>query len=93
MARQIVSVQELEATLTSVTQLISERFDFYHVGVFLLDDNKEFAVLRAANSEGGQQMLARNHKLPVGRMGIVGYVTSSGEARIATDVGQDATYF
>ncbi len=62
-ARQIVSAQELETLLSSVTQLISERFGFYHVGIFLLDEIKENAVLRAANSEGGQRMLARASQL------------------------------
>ncbi len=92
-ARQIVSAQELESLLSSVTHLISERFGFYHVGIFLVDEKKENAVLRAANSEGGQRMLARRHSLPVGKVGIVGYATGAGIPRIATDVGEDAVYF
>jgi GAF domain-containing protein/HAMP domain-containing protein len=92
-ARQIVSAQDLEVLLSSITHLISERFGFYHVGIFLLDANKENALLRAANSPGGQRMLARQHKLPVGKVGIVGYVTAAGEPRITTDVGSDAVYF
>jgi GAF domain-containing protein len=50
-------------------------------------------VLSAANSEGGQRMLARQHKLGVGTEGIVGYVTGTGEPRVALDVGADAVYF
>jgi GAF domain-containing protein/HAMP domain-containing protein len=92
-ARQVVTTQELEALLTSITHLISERFGFYHVGIFLLDDNKEYAVLRAANSEGGQRMLARRHMLPVGKVGMVGYATGAGQVRIATDVGEDSVFF
>lgn len=92
-ARQIVSAQELESLLSSVTRLISDRFGFYHVGIFLLDEKGENAVLRAANSEGGQRMLARSHRLPVGKVGIVGYATGTGQARIATDVGADAVFF
>jgi GAF domain-containing protein len=38
-------------------------------------------------------MLARNHQLAVGIEGIVGYVTGSGEPRVALDVGADATFF
>ena len=49
--------------------------------------------LRAANSTGGRKMLARQHKLQVGQIGIVGYVTGEGKPRIATDVGQDAVFF
>lgn len=92
-ARSIASIQDQEQLLPRVTQIISDRFGFYHVGIFLLDQSKEYAVLRAANSEGGQHMLARGHKLRVGRVGIVGHVTATGEPRIALDVGQDAVYF
>ncbi len=92
-ARAITSVQDLEELLTEVTRLISDRFGYYHVGVFLIDENRRFAVLRAANSEGGQRMLARGHRLKIGETGIVGYVSSVGEARIATDVGKDSVYF
>ncbi len=92
-ARSIVTSQDLQPLLDSVTRLISERFNFYHVGIFLLDENREFAVLRAANSEGGQRMLARNHMLRVGKVGIVGNVTAFGQPRIATDVGEDSVFF
>lgn len=92
-ARDIVSVQDLETLLNLVVGLISERFNFYHVGVFLVDERREFAVLRAANSEGGMRMLLRKHRLAIGQTGIVGYVTATGKPRIATDVGKDAVYF
>ncbi len=92
-ARNITSAQDLEKLLTSVCELISDRFGFYHVGIFLVDEKNEFAVLQSANSEGGQRMLKRHHKLQVGQVGIVGYVTGYGKPRIATDVGEDAVYF
>ncbi len=88
-----VTIRDLDALLSQVTHLISDRFGFYHAGVFFIDDQGEFAVLRAANSEGGQRMLARGHKLKVGQVGIVGHVTAHLEPRIALDVGQDAVYF
>ena len=43
----------------------------YYVAVFLLDEGKEWAALRAASSEGGQRMIARNHRLAVGRQGVI----------------------
>jgi GAF domain-containing protein len=89
----VSSVQSLDALLPLVTQVISEQFNVYHTGVFLLDNRKEFAILRAANSEGGQRMLARKHSLPVGQTGIVGFVTATGQPRIALDVGVDSIYF
>lgn len=92
-AREIAQAQNLESLLDSLVNLVSQRFEFYHAGIFLLDEQKEFAVLRAANSEGGKRMLERQHKLKVGEVGMVGYVTGSGKPRIATDVGEDAVYF
>jgi len=38
-------------------------------------------------------MLARGHRLQVGQQGMVGHVSNTGQARIALDVGADATYF
>ena len=91
--RNAAEVHDLEKLLPEVTLLISDRFGYYHVAVFLLDEQGEYAVLRAVNSEGGQRMLADNHRLLVGKQGIVGYVAASQQPRIALDVGEDAVYF
>ena len=92
-ARDATSVLEPEELLSEAVKLISERFGFYHTGIFLLDGNKEWAQLRAASSAGGQKMLAREHRLKVGEVGIVGYVTQFGEPRVVSDVGKDAVFF
>ena len=92
-ARTISSTQTLDALLPQIVETISEQFDFYHVGIFLLDTNREFAILTAANSAGGKKMLARNHRLLVGGAGIVGFVTKSGQTRVALDVGLDSAFF
>jgi GAF domain-containing protein len=89
----ITSIQDLNTLLPRITQVISEQFNVYHTGIFLLDKNREFAVLRASNSEGGKKMLDRGHKLQVSQTGIVGFVTATGQPRIALDVGSDAAYF
>ena len=89
----IASEQKLITLLPLITRLVSENFGFYHTGIFLINETKQFAVLQAANSEGGKVMLAREHKLEVGATGIVGYVAKFGTPRIALDVGLDAVYF
>jgi GAF domain-containing protein len=92
-ARAIASVQDINTLLPTITKLISQQFAFYHVGIFLLDEKQENAVLRAANSAGGLQMLNRQHSLPLDSHSIVGYSISRGEPRIALDVGADSVYF
>jgi GAF domain-containing protein len=91
--RAISSIQDLATLLPQITKVISEQFNVYHTGIFLLDDNREFAVLHAANSQGGKKMQARGHKLQVGQTSIVGYVTATGQSRIASDVGADGVFF
>lgn len=92
-SRAAASLRDLDELLSQVTHLVSESFGFYHVGIFLLDDAGEYAVLRAANSQGGKAMLSHNHKLRAAQQGIVGYVTGAREPRIALDVGDDAHHF
>jgi GAF domain-containing protein/HAMP domain-containing protein len=92
-AREAASMLDLQDLLSEVVTLISQRFGFYHVGIFLIDPANKWAELQAASSEGGQRMLARGHRLAVGHEGIVGYVTDQGEPRIALDVGIDAQFF
>jgi GAF domain-containing protein/HAMP domain-containing protein len=72
---------------------ITDNFHFYHAGIFVLDEDKEWAILRAASSEGGRRMLNRGHRLRVGQVGIVGYVAETGRPRIAFNVGEDAVWF
>ncbi len=79
--------------LSRLTRSISDKMGFYHVGIFLLDENGEYAVMRASNSQGGQKMLERHHQLKVGGAGIVGYVSQGGRPRIALDTGTDAVFF
>jgi len=89
-ARTSASVQDINTLLPDITNLVSQQFGHYHVGIFLIDEARDLAVLRAANSEGGQQMLNRNHSLPIDPNSIVGYAISIGEPRIALDVGVDS---
>jgi GAF domain-containing protein/HAMP domain-containing protein len=92
-ARIITGEQKLENLLPLISRLVSERFGFYHTGIFLIDETNQFVVLQAANSEGGKRMVAHGHRLEVGESGMVGHVAKFGTSRIALDVGSDAVYF
>ncbi|MCB9112460.1 MAG: GAF domain-containing protein [Anaerolineales bacterium] len=92
-AQAITTQKNLKELLPQITDVISEQFGFYHVGIFLNDALNKYAVLAAANSAGGQNMLKRGHQLKVGAQGIVGYVTGNKQPRIALSVGEDAVYF
>ncbi|MBI3152826.1 MAG: GAF domain-containing protein [Chloroflexi bacterium] len=89
----ISATRNLSEALPQIANVISEQFGFYHVGIFLNDQTNQYAVLSAANSEGGRRMLARGHQLKIGTQGIVGYTIGTAQPRIALDTGADAVYF
>jgi len=92
LAEAIAQLQDLNEIFPNVTSLISERFGFYHVGIFLVDQDREFAILQSSNSEGGKRMLERGHRLRLGT-GVVGFTANTGQPRIALDVGADSVFF
>lgn len=92
-ARTISSTRDLDSLLVQITAVINREFGFYHIGIFLLDTAREFAILSATNSDGGRKMLERSHRLKVGETGIVGYVTSTGRPRVALDTDADTVFF
>jgi GAF domain-containing protein len=92
LSETIAELQDLGEVFPQTTELINKFFGFYHVGIFLIDSQKEFAILQAANSVGGKHMLARGHRLRLGT-GVVGYAALTGSPRIALDVGRDAVFF
>jgi GAF domain-containing protein len=92
-ARFVANIRDLDTLFETVTKLISDKMGYYHVGIFLNDEASNYAILVATNSEGGEVMLNRNHRLKIGEIGIVGNVAYTGSARVALDTGDDAIYF
>ncbi|MFN8375881.1 MAG: GAF domain-containing protein [Anaerolineae bacterium] len=81
-ASRILDLNELFPRLVD---LIREQFGYDHVQIFLLDENNDYAVLRASTGEVGKQLLAVDHKLKKGSRSVIGRVTENGEVVIVSD--------
>jgi GAF domain-containing protein len=92
-SRSISSVLDLQSLLQQVVELIRERFELYYVGVFLIDQNGSYAVLKAGTGEAGQKMLEAGHRLSVGGSSMIGWAAANRRSRIALDVGNEAVRF
>jgi HAMP domain-containing protein/putative methionine-R-sulfoxide reductase with GAF domain len=88
-ARAVTSTPNLDDLLRRAVDLIRERFGYYHVTIFMLDETGANAVVRESTGEIGQLMKARGHGLAVGSPSVIGWVTANNQGRIATDVGRD----
>ncbi|MCI0549735.1 MAG: ATP-binding protein [Anaerolineae bacterium] len=87
------SFLDINHLLPNVVDLIRDYFDYYYTGIFLADESKEWAVLKAGTGEMGIQMLALGHRLKIGDSSMIGWCISHRKARIALDVGEDAVRF
>lgn len=69
--------------------LIQERFGFYYVGLFLVDETGEFTILQAGTGEAGQRQIEKKHRLALGSQSLVGAALADGRPRISQDVARD----
>lgn len=91
-ARGATAILDIDKLLHETVRLIVERFDCYHAAVFLLDNEGEYAILRATYPKDDQRMLKPDHMLRVAQEGIVGYVAGAGRPHFAPDVSKDSYY-
>jgi GAF domain-containing protein/HAMP domain-containing protein len=77
-ARDAMLAPTLDELLSRAATSMMQRFGLDHAGIFLLDNQRRFAVLQAAPSQTGRQMLAENHRVRVGDAGAVGQVSATG---------------
>jgi GAF domain-containing protein len=87
------TVLDIDELLPFVVDLIQQRFSLYYVGLFLIDEVQQAAVLRAGTGEVGQQMLERQHQLALDDRSMIGWCIQHRVPRIALDVGEDAVRF
>lgn len=90
-SRAATSILDPEQLIAETVDLIRERLDLYYVGLFLADERREWAVLRAGSGEAGQTMLARGYRIPLGQApsGMIGWSIQHAEARVALDADKD----
>jgi signal transduction histidine kinase/PAS domain-containing protein len=79
--------------IEQAVSLIREHFGFYYVGLFLSDEEQEYAVLRAGTGQAGQHMLAKGHRLQIGDTSMIGWCVANAQARIAQNVGGEEIRF
>jgi GAF domain-containing protein/anti-sigma regulatory factor (Ser/Thr protein kinase) len=92
-AKNITTILDPYELLQRTVDIICDEFGFYYAGVFLLDDIKEYAVLKAGRGEAGRAMLNAGHKLAIGGNSMIGASIANRQGRIALDVGVEAVFF
>lgn len=92
-SRATIVLLDPDDLMRQTVDLVRERFNLYYVGLFIVDEEEQFAMLRAGTGEAGQLMLAQAHGLEVGGDSMIGRCISGDEAIIALDIGEQAVRF
>ncbi|MFZ6027374.1 MAG: PAS domain S-box protein [Chloroflexota bacterium] len=77
-AQEVASASDLGALFEQVVTLIKERLGYYHAQILRYDPMQDTVALVAGYGEIGAQMLALNHRMPMGR-GLIGLAAAQGE--------------
>jgi len=86
-ARIVAEIQNISELMDAVTKLTSEQFGYYHVGLYLLDENKRNAFLQAASSPDGKQMVGQGFRIEPDRRNAMYFVVEQNRSYIASDIG------
>jgi GAF domain-containing protein len=89
-ARQAASILDLDHLLQEVVTAIQQSFNYYHLGLFLLDEIVGELELRAI-AGGFVDVVPPDHHLALGE-GIAGWVAQTGKPLLANDVSQEPHY-
>lgn len=84
-SQSVGQILDLDVLLPQVVDLIREQFDYDHVQVFLMDDENDWALLRASTGDAGEKLLGVGHRLQRGSDSVIGKVTELGQSTIALD--------
>jgi GAF domain-containing protein/HAMP domain-containing protein len=88
---RLVTVQrDLDLLLPYAVDIIQRRTGFYHVQIFLIDEQGEYAHLRASTGDVGRRLIEAKHQLAVGSRSVIGQVTQTGQPVIALDTADAA---
>lgn len=85
-ARTISDIQAITELLDTATQLVSEKFGYYHVGLFILDEQGKTAFLQAASSGTGKQLIQQGFRVESDKKSPLTHVVTNNQPVIASDI-------
>ncbi len=91
--QMVTSILDLNELLRHTVNIICSEFNFYYSGIFLVSDDRQWAVLRAGYALAGRKMLDAGYKLHIDEKSMIGRSIMTQQAQIALDVAGEESRF
>lgn len=85
-------IRDIDDLMSLTVNLIRDRFDFYYVQCYLVDDDHQFAILRDGTGYVGRRLLQNNHRLPLNGKSLVANVINTGQQSVVQDTAADPNF-
>jgi GAF domain-containing protein len=87
--REISIVQDLNSLINLSVNLIRDRFGYYFAGMYVLDEQGEYAVLRAASGGNAEASLAQELRLDLTQINPLAIALRAGKPSQSDDISRD----
>jgi PAS domain S-box-containing protein len=87
---EIAASLDVEDVLTRAARLVQERFGYHHVGLFLVDRDQGYAVMKT-RAGYFDHLFPQHHRIKIGQ-GMVGWVVQHNQTLLANDVNAEPRY-
>ena len=89
--RRLSTILDRNELVEAVVTQVQKAFDYYHVHIYLMDEQEQHLVMAGGTGEAGQKMLASQHKINIGQ-GLVGRAAMTNAPVLVADVESDAEW-
>ncbi len=90
-SRRLSTILDPKQLLSEVVELLQFAFNYYHVHIYLFDEQKENLVMVGGTGEAGKIMLEQGHRIARGR-GLVGRACDTGSPVLVPDTSRDVNW-
>lgn len=90
-SRRLSTILNKEQLASEVVEQVRSAFDYYHVHIYLLNEDGRYLISVGGTGSAGRAMQASGHKLDRD-LGLVGKALKTGEVVLATEVTEDPAW-
>ena len=88
-ARRLAELQDVPTLLERTVHWASDLFDFYHVAIYLFDEQRRIAFLQTASTDVGKKMVEDGFYIESNAKNVIGYVSKQNKSYILSDANAE----